>query len=441
MPCSPAGAAALGQAIATMNQCPALPPARNWFRTDLVDSSRSGIGQQVQVRLDGVPVTDSKGRFAHVRGIYLQAIAQFTQQAGAPAYPAYQLRSIWQSMYLKDLTGHGFWDNLDGRTLLDDQFFRHGTMLQYPYLHFGVQGSYPEITDDNGLPASINGGVAQVDVGLYCPLVTLGGKNMMQGLIPVASLQLAGADALRFRIRQGLPQLDPLNNFDGLFQPGGTTQGFWVWLDLVYLPEVVIDAPWKLREYTRSEQTGMLNLSNESTEYAWMRYFPEDTFGAVPPVAGNGQSLVNGYDQFTLQIAGFVVAAGQTFDQFVTRHFLFQASMKEGALLDNNPARDLPLFIDPASPTFNVSALPLVPYMGRHPGAAAGPVNYEFGVRPPTQTRFVHRTFGCNRSLSDAVAIADAIDCNPCGVMGSTPNGAPSSMMRPGEPMIVATRR
>ena len=106
--CSALGAQRLGAALNQCGACPPGPPARNWIRADLVTGDRCSLGAVVQARLNSVPATDSLGRFAHVRGIYYRALAQLTVAEDAAAVSAYQLRSVFQSNFLRDVTGHEF---------------------------------------------------------------------------------------------------------------------------------------------------------------------------------------------------------------------------------------------------------------------------------------------------------------------------------------------
>jgi hypothetical protein len=425
--------------------CKPRPPSRNWKLLDLVDGTRCQPGQEVQVRLHGIPITDTMGRFAHIRGLYFGAIAQLDiDPQTSPSVSAYQLRSLFQNIFLRDVTGHPYWDNLDARMLTDDVWFRHWSMVNTPYLHSGVQGGplFPAIDTDYGIVQPGADDPSFVDIGTYAPLTTIGGRNPLEGLLPLASVARAGADALRYRVAQSIAGA-PLNvNFVGLLQPSNSqTAGMEVWADVVYLPELIVDAPWTLQNYTLSELKGSLNRPDAMTEYAWIRYFPDDTFQATPPLAGNGQTIVDLYDQVTVNVAGFNVMSGEPLARVKERMAYFYMQAINGGLAENNPTRDLPLFVQDAGDDF-AAALCLLPYLGRQPAAAAGPVLYEYGSRGgATQTRYAHRYVGCHRTKEQAAQMADAAMCDPCAVTGTNGKGGESAAVQACEPMVMHPRR
>lgn len=445
MPCSPAAMNALGAALSACAPCKPRPPSRHWRLVDLVDGTRCQPGQEVQVRLDSVPITDTLGRFAHIRGLYFSAIAQLDvdTQAG-PAVSAYQLRSLLNSFFLRDVSGHPYWDNLDGRVLLDDQWFRHWSLLNNPYLHSGVQGGplFPTIDTDYGVQGPPTEDPTFVPVSIYAPLTVLGGRHPLEGLIPLAAIARAGADALKFRVGTTIAGNPASTTFVGLLQPSNPqTAGMEVWADVVYLPELVVDAPWTLQNYTLSDLKGSLNRPDAMTEYAWVRYFPEDTFQGTPPITGNGQSLTELYDTVTLNVAGLNILAGEPLARVKARQAFFYMNAINGGLVENNATRDLPMFITDEEDTA-AAALCLLPFLGRQPAAAAGPVLFEYGSRGgTTQTRYTHRYVGCHRSKEQAARIADAAMCDPCAVTGTNGKGAEVASVQTCEPMVMHPRR
>lgn len=431
--------ASIAEALRKCGSCDPRPISRDWKRVDLVEADRVGLGSDVFVRLDSIPIRDALGRYAHVRGFYFMAQAVLAVEANAAAVPAYALRSWMQALYMSDHTGHQYWATLDGRSLLDDVWCRHWRQLQQPYLHYGVQGTeYPDITDDNGYPGQLAGEPANVavDASIYAPLTTAG-RSPLEGLIPLASLQMAGADGLKFRIAQSLRGTFSGVTLEAIRDPLSDTEGMQVWADIVYLPAVVIDAPYKLRNYVRPELSGELNEPDAIHEYAWVRYFPEDTFQATPPVPDNGQTIVNQYEGISLSVGDNDVMSGYVLSRAILRQRLWYGTANESAQQRNNAALDLPLTIANQGTNYQ-TALMLLGYQGREPGAGAGAAHFEFQTRgAATSTRYLHRTVGCYRTPEVAQEIAQAALCKPCGVLGVNGKGTQVPGIMQGQPMVV----
>lgn len=437
MTCPPGNS--LSSALRTCGACRPLPPGRNWVLADRVSESRATIGNTVQVRLDAVPTRDSRGRWAHVRGVYFEAVGTYTSEAMAAAVSAYDLRAWLDALVMEDVTSHQYWPTITGRTILDDQYFREYVLRQLPYLHFGVQGDLPNITDDLGVPANstMSPVTTDVDISVYAPLVATrvdGGGNPLEGLIPLASLQRQGVDALRFRIRQSIPGVTAVT-FDAISRPsptlgGDIVAGMNVWLDLVYLPAIVLDAPWCLDEYTLPDQSGTLRHASEKTEYAWLRYFPEDD----PDGQAAGQTAVQGLEGYTVQVDGMAIVNGLQSAEMTARMLRFVQSDRDSAITRDNAAQDLPL-ID-GGPL----AMALLPMRGRE-SCAAGPVTYEYAQSPNSFYRYVQRSVGCH-SAERARALQSALACDPCQVVGTDGRGqaTPGKLMSY-EPVIIVPMR
>jgi len=427
------GVQSIAAAMRSCGACVAAPPVRNWLRADRMDSDRASPGNEVVVRYDGLPAIDSLGRHAHVRGIYFAARGVFTLDAGNTAVSAYNLRTLWRAMFLQDSTGWQYWSAIEGRNILDDSYFRHWARVQLPFLQAGVQDvPTPTIVEDAGIPGGVGPGETTVDLSLYAPLVTLGrGGNPISGLIPLATLQRAASGGIRFRIGESsdLPQAVGVT-FDSLERLDGSP-GMDVWLDVVYLPALVIPEMWQLDEYSQPEQNLVLHNPDRKTSLAVIRYYPED----APALAG--QSLVQDMDGVTLQIAGYTVMGGLMIDDFFTRQMLFAGSERDGALVRNNAAQELPLF-DGLGPTAGI----LLPFAYPR-AAAAGDVAVQYATRTPPLTRYLHRTIACHTKKRAERIIRDA-KCDPCGcgIMGVDDRGnvgaaKPTST----SPMVVTNRQ
>lgn len=422
----------LGAAMRAAAACKAKPLSRNWVQADHVDSTRCRKGSACQIDLSGVPNRDSRGRIAHVRGILIAALAGVTLGATNDAVSAYQLRSLFGSLELTDSTGWKFFDTLDGRTILDDVFFRTGSQLQYPVLRYGAQGPIiPVASGDNGIGEDEGAGATVVPCSLYMPLHNPRSSNPSDGLVPLAMLQELGA--LRFTTQAQIAGAPAGVTFDGWkFIDGTNDDGFDVWLDVVYLDGAIVDAPWQLSEYLITVQDAKLPFADRETEYLWTRYFPEDTFNANPPIAGNGQSLAQSMEGLTLEVAGFPVFAGFRNVDASLRQQFFQGTDIDSAAADNNATRDLPIMTTAKVPL----AMLLLPWRPRGHGAS-GAVRFKMQSRTPTATRLVHRTVTCHEA-SRAEAIAKALALRPgCACLGTNARGETSAVIQSTSPIVV----
>lgn len=418
--------------------CSPISAARKWLLADRVSADRCGLGMEVMVRLDAVPERDPYGRIAHVRGIRFVAEAELeVDGATNDAVSAYQLRSIWSQMFLEDAAGWQFWSALDGRTILDDQYFRHYRMVQWPALYStadGQAGAFP-LQTDLGLGEDIGAGTYRRTIELYAPLARESRNgNPMHGLIPLASLRAAKQGALRFTVRPDLPGAPDgvsltklVRVVDGI--AGTTADGLEVWLDVVYLDAVVIDAPWQLQNYTLDTLQGELRHRGRTTEYAWIRYFPED---APQGATQTGQLAVNEHSGITLQIARSIELGGVSLHEAASRMLFTIANSPDSALVRQNGAQELPIFTADGS---GYTALMLVGAQPRNV-APAGPVEFNYSSRPSVWTRYVHRTVTCHDPRR-ADSIQAQTKVGSCTVYGTDPRGHSTPEIRPTEPMVL----
>lgn len=411
--------ASIAAALRACLPCEAQPPSRRWVLADRVSSDRAQPGFQIDVRLQSVPARDSVGRIAHVRGIYINAQGKFTLDGGNAAVTAYQLRSLFQALYLEDVTGHAFWPSIDARNILDDTFFRHFAHVNTPYLQAGIQGIAgqlpfplgPTQTADAGIPANTGGDVV-IPMGLYAPLVTLGpGANPLGGLIPLAAIQRqSNQGAFRFRLATTVAGAPAGVAFTGVLNGQGTA-GLDVWLDVVYLPALAVDPSWVLDSYTLPDSSGVLRRPESSTEHAWIRYYPDDQPAVQAPYTGQ-QACAN-LDIFTFVSAGFVEAPGLSLSDEITRTGLFLASERDSAQTRANAEQDLPLFSSDKE-AIVPNALCILPYRQRGAGASKGSVEFKYGQLGGNQwVRYNHRTVDCNE-VARAEELARAVGCDPC---------------------------
>lgn len=413
---SPAILASIAAALRACTPCPAAPPSRRWVLADRVPLARATPGNQITADLSAIPIRDTLGRIAHLRGFYIDATAAFTCAAASAAVSAYQLRSLIDQVILQDTTGHYYLPNLEARTLMDDGFFRHLYDIQWRYLKAGAQVGNafgPAITADFGLAQNLNAQVTR-QLSVYFPFTTLNPEySVLQGLIPLAGVQGVGAfqGALRFRLGTVLKG-DAASvlgiTFTGVTNGDGVA-GLDVWADVVYLPAVV-STPWTLDSYTLPQLTGSLPHGDAATEHAWVRFLPEDAAG------NTGQALVANLNLFSTTIAGFneLTANMTTLAEYARRMDLYLASDPMSALQRANAKGDLPVRTTPGTDA-TLAALNIVPYRQAGNGEASGPVIFGVQTNPNVaQTRYVQRVVECVTADWHG-QLVEASQCSPCG--------------------------
>ena len=438
--CAP-GAGLAGALANGAQGCIPDPGAREWFLVDRIDASRIALGQQVNVKLGNAPQRDPLGRFAHVRGIYFSAKGAFTVGGATnDVVLAQTMRGLYQSMHLEDVTGHPYFDALDGRDLADDAFFRHWSEQQWPLFYapgggdgFPLEIYSPPASNAQADIATDAGAATYIrDVSLYVPLVSnADGASPLEGLIPLAAIQVQGDSALRFTVAQSIPGAPAGVTWAGFRNPSPDLQanaGMEVWLDIVWLDSVVVDAPWQVESYVLNEQSGVLRHPDRITEYCAIRFHEED---APTGADTSGYQAVENLDIFTLTCAGFTRISGYTLDQMVRRMMMFARTIPDSFLSEGNPTRGLPLVVkNPAANnfTYSVHALLLIAQRQRAT-ATSGRIQYNYGTDPLSFVRYLHRTVLC-QTASRVEAITKATNCNPCAM--SAPNGkAPSTTYEP----------
>ena len=196
--------------------------------------------------------------------------------------------------------------------------------------------------------------------------------------------------------------------------------------------EVAIPIPQAII-LTMTELTGVLLNPERVTQYAWMRFFPEDDIQVPFP---GGQTLVQLHDGITVTVAGFTTKAGQRIDDAVWDMFLDEMSRWSSSLPRSNAAQSLPLSTGAAGPL----ALSLLPYRHRQ-AAAAGPISFRYETRGQQAfTRYLHRTVTCH-TAERAALLEQRLQCGPCAVMGTDYQGKPCNGINSYEPVIVVPKR
>lgn len=393
MACS---AAARRQIAASVGPCRRRPPSRMILLLDRVASSRCEPGQTVFPQLTGIPDRDSMGRIAHVRGFYFNVDFKLTASADHEAVSRYQLLALFTALFLEDVSGHQYWNNIDCRDVSDDTFFRSGRLVQWPYLHYGTEGEFvPDIQADAGLPENAPAGDYFIRCPVFLPMVNPRNEGSpFEGLVPLAALRDATNGGLRFRVDTAIKGADgptpPAGvTFDGLFREGGAFAGFDVYVDVVYLPRLFVDAAWSVDSYTLTDMSTDLWHPDRATEYAAIRYHTDDAAQATNNV--EGQLLANNWTGLTLSAGGMTMLSGASLNDAISRNQVQLATDFHSALSLNYAAGDLPV-IDAAELAY---AVPLIPHRGRET-SAGGAINVRFTTRDAAFTRYLHRTVRCH---------------------------------------------
>ena len=400
MACPPNVAQALS--VAQKSGCAPLGPSRMMLLMDRVASSRCQLGQTVFAQLTGIPERDAAGRIAHVRGFFIAAQANVTRGATNDPVSTYQLLGLIKNLFLEDGSGHVFWNNIDARDVSDDVYFRAGGLVGWLPLHYGAQGaSVPAITN-TGVAQNAGAGTSSYNLSIYLPTVNPRGMgNPFEGLIPLRALQAAVNGGLRFTIGNAIPgaggalgvgapagiTLNKIVNVDG-------TDGLQIWADVVYLPDIALDAPWTLESYPLTDQNVTLWHPDRLTVHAAIRFHTEDSNQNSVPTYG--QKLCNYFTQLAAFAGGMQLFSAMSIADMTARTMSFLSTDDQSAIVHNNSTRELPI-LDPsvaltATPLY---AVPIVQYRGRMTSPSGG-INVQITGRDGAWTRFLHRTVACH---------------------------------------------
>lgn len=433
---------------ALISACQPMSPARQKMLIDRVDPTRCRKNQVVQVAIDAIPAVDAQGRIAHLRGIYLAAKARFTFSGGANvAQSKHSMLSLWQALFMTDVTGHDYTSGVDVRTWVDDTYFRTNLLAQWPPLHYGTQGPYVPTLIDTGIANGMGDGSHDFDVSVYLPLASPRmDHSPLEGMIPVPMLTAATAGALKFRVGPNMLYLPGVNadniTFDKLIRPDGD-DGMDIYADVVYLPALIADPTWTLYSDTYANNNGKLLHSNERTIYAWVRYLEEDDFQSTN--GKTGLRLAENYNGITVMLAatGTVLLGGVTgglqgtFNDWYMKMMIDVAMDQYGSLNRQQPALELPLTNIDGTQQY---AAPLIQSRGQET-AVQGEISYKFTKRDCTQTRVQHRTNNCHtvqriEAMKDAAGITGVKETYYVDGQGRATNNP-----KPGMPMVIVPTR
>lgn len=371
--------------------CPSMAVAHEWVLVDQVVAARCTNGQQVIANLTGgtMKERDGEGRIAHVLGIRVKGTYTFTTtDITNDAITGYAMAGLLNAFFLTDESGHNYLaGDCDGRNLRDDIFFRHWRNdLSYD-LPAGL-------SKDVGAKQANN-----IDIEVYIPFTRIDHFGpQIEGCIPFGSL-IRNSGAFKFTVATALPSGAATN-----VTLTGFSSGLEIWLDVVYLPGLVISEPWQLSTYTVTSQGGPLQWPDRAHEYCALRYTPEDTDGQNCDTLGN--LIVN--------FNGAITVPALTAAQVLTRDGSCVASDLDARITD------LPL----VAPTGEEQAQMLIPRQRLRDQYGSGPVNFQYASQgSQTLERFLHRTVQCQslpraNMFAKTAAISES-ECSCKGVVGS----------------------
>lgn len=330
------------------------PRVRTMIADRITASQRMAAGQECQVRLDSVPDRDASGRIAHLIGLSISGTVRLTTSTTTnDAVPAYEVNGKFSNFFLEDVSGHQYLAAVDGRSMVDDVFFRN--------YHLGPNG-----VGNAGLATNI--GTAQdndVAVDFFFPFLSLHPKGMsLRGAIPLKAIKDRGDQALRFTVAA-------LSGYTSVTDNGwqGTVT---VFAHLVYLPLEYIDSGWQLEHYTLDDSSGKLRHADRIHEYAIIRGLGDEDID------------LDGYAGISLQTGNDTLISAYSYTELLERNTRILAS---DLYADST---DAPVNYQNGS-TYAI----LIPRSFRRPNMAAGPVTFNYATRNAANTRYLHRTILC----------------------------------------------
>lgn len=368
-------------------------------------AQRMGLGQQVNIRMDSIPLKDSKGRIAHVVGVSFDgSIDVVTDTTTNEAVPAEQLYSKFGSIWLSDVSGHAYLAGIDGRGLTSDVWFRN--------FRLGPNG-----IGNAGLGANIGTGQSNVlPFNLFFPFVSLRAPSL-RGAIPLAAIVKRGVDAFRFTVTALVGGYTNITDggFDGSYMN--------VWLHIVYLDALYVDGGWQLERYTQDGSSGSLRHADRLHEYA-VTYPYEDEDANVD---------LTGYAGITFQIGNDVTIKALSAAEMVERNARIIEADLEAV------QSDLP------QETTGTALYQWLPRAKTRKAMGAGVVAYDYATRSDTETTYLHRTVMCQKANRVREIASTVFGCGCEDVDTKThaqptdENGNPTSMRQDPAAALVMT--
>jgi hypothetical protein len=439
--------------IAACGGCRPKPSAYHSVIVDEIAPTLAAPGMSYQCNFNGVPMKDSAGRIAHVRGISIETSAVLaldaTAGAVAPATSHY-LRRLLTNIKLQGRGNHLYTESIDARDIVDDSWGRNlriqNSRPLAPDLNTGAvlvtaDGliGYP-VPDQTleGFGSPLLGAATRTDtVDISTDLwFTTPGENPMHGLIPLFELVTAVNGSLRFTFGSG--DIDGGIPANGTRTPTGYTVpetlgsvAARVWLHLVYVDALIVDPRWKIDSYTVDRLKGSLKYLDATTRHAMVRNHEEEAL--LTAVDGLATNALN------VEVDGFNEIEGLSADRMRSRLMMILAQDDMSEHMDFNRSVALPAFtptvaandFGPLNRTRNVDFL--VPYRSRRSLSPSGPVNYTFSNFSGVSQfqRVLHRIVECQdmaRVKADAQKAYGAAS-GRCACVPVDDTGAPTGNM------------
>lgn len=351
----------------------------------VIPVAEAAAGREVNLTryLRDLRMTDSKGRHAHIAGVMMRGTYRFTTDVtNAPLSGWDQLGHAWQNIRLTDVSGWGYLRaQMDARALVDDRWLRTQRMPVFPQI--------PPIIGEN-----IGAGNQDRDVSFAWPLVRPGvrGPEALHGLVPLAAVA-ARADGFLFTV--GGQSGPVVNSNIGITGGGFVGDDLEIYLDIVWLDQVVTDRPWEVETYTSTllapEIRHQVGQDARLHEYLTVWALTED----------DGSLYYDDFGSVTLSVNGDPVLSG------ITRERHQRIIMEHLASQEYAFANPEPSLISPSGDIrFGILTGPK-PWA--RPGMAGGKISVSWDSRTRAQTRFLHRTVACQ----DVQRVAAIDRCTP----------------------------
>ncbi len=378
-------------AVCDTSICVPMPRDRDWVLVDQLDSTTGAPNKLVNVDW-GVDDRDPAGRYGHVRGLKICGFVVLTSDGANAAVSAYTLRGLFSQIILTDALGHEYWQNADGRNIVDD-FWRRHMRLPYPL--------------DGAVPALLPAGDHTFCIDLEFSLASRAqGGNPLERILNIAALQKAGSTSFQFRLANTGATIP--GNPAGLtvkeFRRDDGQLGLDIKADVVYTDKLIADAPWGVRDYTDTEVNHWLKYSGKH-EYAIVRHLIEDNNNS----GTTGQQEAGLIDNLSVRVGKGIAVDSLKLSDLRRRDLELQRSFPESAV-----ALGLANLMEPAEPGVTDPSRTFLPLRPRE-YAPAGRVTFKMD-RPGNFTRFLHAFVDCD--TSDRInKLKQAASCSVSGCM------------------------
>lgn len=393
--------------------CVPMPRDRDWVLVDQLDQTTGAPNKLVSADWSGMDDRDAVGRFGHIRGLKICGFVVLTSNGANAAVSAYTLRGLFSQIILSDALGHEYWQNADGRNIVDDFFRRH---MRLPYPLDGAVAA--------GLPAGDHTFCIDLEFSLSSRAQ---GGNPLERILSIAALQKGGAEALQFRLANTGATIpgNPAGLLVKEFRRDDGQLGLDIKADVVYTDKLIADAPWGVRDYQLTEVNTQLKYSGKH-EYVIARHLIEDNNQS----GTTGQQEAGLIDNLSVRVGKGIAVDSLKLSDLRRRDLELQRSFPDSAV-----SMGLPLLFEPADVGVTDPSRVFLPTRPRE-YAPAGKVTFKMD-RPGTFTRFLHSWVECD--TQDRVEkLKQAARCSASGCMQIVNGQLVQGVVDPTLPKIVS---